>query len=130
MNHKKVFLSFLIGLLAGAALYKCAAYYCKFHQHGSWGWGMHREFKTDRILKKYTKELDLTNDQKQIIEKILSLNLQKFKELKSQVRPQFEEIKSQTQSEIKKVLTLEQTIKFEKMIEEREKKRKRGLKTH
>src|SRR3989338_1759696 len=130
MNLKKIIVSFLIGLLAGAALYKLSAYYCGFHCHGKWGWGMHREFKTGKMLEKYTKKLNLTDDQKQKIEKILNDNFQQFKELKSKARPQFEELKSKTHLEIKKILSPEQTVKFEKMIEERKKKRKKRFETH
>ena len=63
------------------------------------------------------EELNLTEDQQEQIREIFNNNEERFKIMRSQIHERFSSIRSQLKSEIKNVLTEEQNIKFEAMIE-------------
>lgn len=63
------------------------------------------------------EELNLTEDQQKQIREVFNNNEERFKIMRSQIYERFSSIRSQLKSEIKNVLTEEQNIKFEAMIE-------------
>ncbi len=68
-------------------------------------------------LEMMAEELNLTEDQQEQIREIFNNNEERFKIMRSQIHERFSSIRSQLKSEIKNVLTEEQNIKFEAMIE-------------
>lgn len=63
------------------------------------------------------EELNLTEDQQKQIREVFNNNEERFKIMRSQIYERFSSIRSQLKSEIKNVLTEEQNLKFEAMIE-------------
>lgn len=68
-------------------------------------------------LETLAKELKLSEEQKEKIKDIFKRNEKKLKELKTQIHHEFSSIRSQLKDEIKEVLTEEQWVKLESMIE-------------
>jgi len=68
-------------------------------------------------LEMMAEELNLTEDQQKQIREIFNNNEERFKIMRSQIHERFSSIRSQLKSEIKSVLTEEQNLKFEAMIE-------------
>lgn len=77
-------------------------------------------------LEMMAEELNLTEDQQEQIREIFNNNEERFKIMRSQIHERFSSIRSQLKSEIKNVLTEEQNIKFEAMIEKYLSQRKKG----
>lgn len=68
-------------------------------------------------LEMMAEELNLTEDQQEQIREIFNNNEERFKIMRNQIHERFSSIRSQLKSEIKSVLTEEQNLKFEAMIE-------------
>lgn len=79
-------------------------------------------------LEMMAEELNLTEDQQEQIREIFNNNEERFKIMRSQIHERFSSIRSQLKSEIKNVLTEEQNIKFEAMIEKYLSQRKKHSK--
>ena len=126
MNDKgKMIRSFVLGFFLGGALVYTGIHfyqhYCADHHDL---WGRHRKLDSKRILEKLNKELDLNAEQKTQVEKILESKLPKIKELRETVRPQFSAIRESIQTEIRGILQPEQQAKFDRLVENFEKRRK------
>jgi phosphosulfolactate synthase (CoM biosynthesis protein A) len=63
------------------------------------------------------KELSLTPEQEEQIREIFKNNEERFKNLRSSINERLSSIRAQLKNEIKNVLTDEQVLKFEAMIE-------------
>ncbi len=68
-------------------------------------------------LEMMAKELSLTSEQEEQIREIFKNNEGKFKNLRKNIDDRLSSIRSQLKNEIKNVLTDEQVLKFEAMIE-------------
>ena len=125
MNDKKIVVrSFILGLILGGALSFTGLHCYRRHRMDGGLWGRHGHFDSKKLLEKFTKELDLSAEQKSQVEKILETNLPKMKALRETVRPQFKAIGESLQSEIRAVLKPDQLPKFNKMAAEYEARRK------
>ncbi|MFH1723995.1 MAG: hypothetical protein ABII00_05160 [Elusimicrobiota bacterium] len=116
INWKHVAISFLIGALAGAAcgLWSARCAYRK-HSHGkSYEW----------ILKRFSRKLDLTDDQKEKVAAVLKDKRDKIKELRAEIRPRFKALHDSTGEDIRKHLDPEQRQKFDAMRAKWEARRK------
>lgn len=79
------------------------------------------------------QELALTSEQQEQIKEIFRNNEERFKAMRSQIDERFKTIRIQLKEEIKNVLTEEQKLKFEAMIEKyisQRKKEMEGRKKH
>lgn len=68
-------------------------------------------------LKMMAQELNLTPEQQEKIREIFKNNEERFKNLRGHINERLSSIRSQLKSEIKDVLTKEQNIKFEEIIQ-------------
>lgn len=68
-------------------------------------------------LKTMAQELNLTSEQQEEIKKIFKNNEERFKKLRTHMNERLSSIRAQLKNEIKNVLTEEQNVKFEAMIQ-------------
>lgn len=116
--------SFAAGFLLGVAVCGGAgAWY--LHQHGRFGDGGGREAK---LLKEFTRELDLTDEQRKSVGSILQAQREKIQEIRGEIRPRMEEIREQAGAQIRELLQPDQLSRYNlleaRMKEERRKKDK------
>ena len=115
--------SFFLGLILGGVLTYTGLHCYRHHwRHGYWG--PHPEFGSKRILDKFTRELNLSAEQKSKVEKILESHMPKMKTLRDSVRPQFNALRESIQTEIRAVLRPDQLAKFDKIVQDFKMKRK------
>jgi len=78
-------------------------------------------------LEMMAQELSLTPEQKEQIREIFKNNEERFKNLRKNIDDRLSSIRSQLKNEIKNVLTDEQVLKFEAMIEKYISQRKKEM---
>ena len=78
-------------------------------------------------LDRWTQELGLTAEQKEKIQEIFKNNEERFKTLRKDMNESLKEIRAQLNNEIKSVLTKEQQVKYEAMINNYHSQRKREM---
>lgn len=78
-------------------------------------------------LDRWTQELGLTAEQKEKIQEIFKNNEERFKTLRKDMNESLREIRVQLNNEIKSVLTEEQKVKYEAMINNYHSQRKREM---
>lgn len=119
ISWKTLLTGFLLGLIAGGGW---GAWYAKEHGH-LWDKPGGREA---RLLKEFTRELDLTEAQRQSVGAILQGQRERIKSIRSEIRPRMEEIRDQAGGEIRALLSPDQQGRFdvlqERMKEERRKR--------
>jgi len=81
-------------------------------------------------LEMMAKELSLTPEQEEQIRDIFKNNEERFKNLRKNIDDRLSSIRSQLKNEIKNVLTNEQVLKFEAMIEKYISQRKKHSRDH
>jgi Spy/CpxP family protein refolding chaperone len=106
---------FLLGFAAGALTLNL------YHSNRSVAWSEGRRNRFERMISR----LDLNEDQKARVEKILSDARIQFREVRKETQPRFDEVRAQVQERLKEVLTPEQWQKFQQMIEERHNQHRR-----
>lgn len=77
--------------------------------------GRDRHLMTALILRRLDHELDLTSQQHQAVQQILTAREQRITALMATVRPQIRQQIDATNAEIEKVLTPDQRMKFQQM---------------
>jgi hypothetical protein len=110
-------LTFLLGILVGGIAVSMYGWY-----RGYWRRGPNK----DRIVRRLTRELNLSNEQARQVEAILDEMIQKTRALRTQVDPQFEALRQESQNKTRAILNPEQRARFDEMmrrLEERRKKR-------
>lgn len=78
-------------------------------------------------LEMMAKELSLTPEQEEKIREIFKNNEERFKNLRKNIHERLSSIRKQLKNEIKDVLTDEQVLKFEAMIEKYVSQRKKEM---
>lgn len=78
-------------------------------------------------LEMMAKELSLTPEQEEQIREIFKNNEERFKNLRKNINDRLSSIRSQLKNEIKNVLTDEQVVEFEAMIEKYISQRKKEM---
>ena len=78
-------------------------------------------------LEMMAKELSLTSEQEEQIREIFKNNEERFKNLRKNIDDRLSSIRSQLKNEIKNVLTAEQVLEFEAMIEKYVSQRKKEM---
>lgn len=121
MTSKRVYiyfaLTFLLGILAGGA----GAFFVGKRPPEPPGSPVRRE----RILRRMTRELDLNDKQAQQIRAIMEDAGGKMESLRTQHRPEFDAVRATARDEIRKLLSPEQTRKFDEMVRKVEERRKK-----
>lgn len=98
---KEVLVALLIGLVVG---WFAAG---KLQHERMVGW------KHGRMLERFSRELNLTPDQKSKVQKIMEDSRTKLEALHTEMGPKFDEIRNASKQEIRAILTPEQTAKFD-----------------
>jgi len=107
IQWKQVTVALITGLLLGAFV---VAGVLRFHGH---------DFSLRRQVQHFSRQLDLTPEQRDQLTVILENKREKLHDLNREIRPRFQEIRESTREEIRKILTPEQQKKFESMRAER-----------
>lgn len=110
-------LTFLLGVVIGAAGMFLSGWY-RVRQHG---------FNKERVIRRLSRELRLSEAQVQQLNQIVDDSEKKFSDLRAQVGSQFEALRKERQDRIRQILTPAQTAKFNEMVrrfEERMRKRR------
>lgn len=112
---------FVLGALAGSLV----TY--KTYQHRVEGI-MKGEPRTMRefIVRRLDRELHLDANQREQLRAIVEETHGEIKKVRKQTRPQIEEILSRSQEKVRALLRPDQREKYEKLMEERKKKRESG----
>lgn len=113
MEKKKYIGSFILGAVAGALIFGAATRsfpWCK-------KWDGQGRNKTERILQRLEKKLDLTAQQKDQVQKILEANRAKLQALHEETWPKFKAIHGEFKSEVKPLLNQTQQAEFDKIVE-------------
>ena len=108
---------FLLGIVVGSA---GALFYA--WNTGAW----HGRPSRERIVRRLTRELNLTAAQVEQLNQIMDESDKKMDDLRSQVRPQFDAIRDEGHQRIRAILNPEQLKKFDDMLRRREERRRRG----
>jgi len=121
VNTRRVYvyfaLTFVLGVLAGAA----GAFFYGWQMMGPQG----RPARRERILRHMTRELDLSSSQVGQVRAIMEETGGKIDALRKQQRPEFDALLTESRERIRKVLTPQQTTRFDEMMKKFEEHRKR-----
>ena len=125
----QIVLSLVLGIVLGVSFDRFNDCHCagdcikpfKFgHRLGDF---KHKDIK--HILKRFSKELNLTAEQKTQVSAIFDAKHKKMIELKAEVHPKFEALRKSAHDEINKLLTVEQQKKFDEIDAKIEAKHKK-----
>lgn len=74
-----------------------------------------RSWRKGKMLDHFSRELQLTSDQREKIARIMETKRTQFESLRDEMRPRFEEIRRASKEEIRAILTPDQQKLFEKL---------------
>src|SRR5688572_7922879 len=77
------------------------------------------------LVEKFSRELNLSSEQKEQVRRILKSKREQFRALRDQLKPRFDELRNSSRSEIEKILTPEQIPAFRQMEQRWKEKRTR-----
>ena len=109
-------LVFLAGLFFGIAVGRWTSFS---------GYHLPHEKRTEALLRRFSRELDLTSEQREKVRAVIERKSQKMQEAKAEVRPRMEKIRKEAREEIAALLTAKQVVKFEELEKEFERRRRR-----
>jgi len=119
MNSRKhIIVAFLSGLLIGGAIAWGAAPFLKHRRQARDPEQMHQ-----RLMKKFNRELKLSEDQARQVDQIFRASREKMQVLHKETFPRFDALRKETQTAIRALLTPEQQAKFDVMHEKWEKRK-------
>lgn len=126
MNTRRVYvyfaLTFLLGALAGAA----GVFFYGWQVMGPQG----RPARRERILRHMTRQLDLNSNQVEQVRAIMNETGGKIDTLRKKQRPEFDALLAESRDRIRKLLTPEQTTRFDEMMKKYDERRKRREEGH
>lgn len=107
-------LTFLLGVVVGGAGMFLSGWYMP----------RHHPFDRGRVMRRLTRDLNLTDPQVQQVSQILDETTKKYSDLQKQMEPQFDAIHQESSNRIRQILTPEQTAKFNALVRRWEERRK------
>jgi Spy/CpxP family protein refolding chaperone len=110
-------LTFVLGVIVGGA----GVFYFAWSS-GHWG---PRHFDRQRLVRRLTRDLNLTNTQVQQLNQIMDDTSKKLEELRGQMDSQFDAARKESQDRVRQILTPEQLAKFNEMVRRFEERRQR-----
>lgn len=109
-------LTFLLGMIiGGASIFTYGVYL------GRW----HRGFSKQRVIRRLTRELDLSDTQVQQLNQIVDDFQKNFADLQKQVEPRFTALREEHRNRVRQILTPEQLAKYNELERRWEKRLKR-----
>ncbi len=109
--------TFLLGIVVGGAATLFVAW-----NTGLW----HRRPSKERIVRRLTRDLNLSPAQVEQLRGIMDDSEKKMQELRTQVGPQFDAIREDGHERIRKILNPGQLEKFNGLVRRHEERRRRG----
>jgi len=115
-----VFVVFLVGVICGFVIDRLLiSKRMPFHRQPHQG----QEIKIPHVLgNRFSKNLNLTDEQKNKLNQILEKNKDVMKNLRNEMEPKFNKVRASLETEIKSILNDEQRQQFEKIAEKARKK--------
>jgi len=107
--------TFVLGVVVGA----CGMFFYAWYG-GHW----HREFDRQRVVRRLTRDLGLSEAQARQVDQIFQDTAKSYSELHKQVNPQFDAIRARTRDRIREVLNPEQLAKFNETVRQADERRK------
>lgn len=77
-------------------------------------------------LEKMNQRLNLTPEQQQQVEVILEETFERYGDIKKDIAPRFNTVRQQSRDRMRTVLTPEQLLKYEEMVQESDKRREKS----
>lgn len=108
-------LTFLLGVVVGGAGMFLSGWYMMRH---------HR-FDKQHVVRRLTRELNLTDTQVQQLSQIVEDTSKKYSDLQKQVDPQYRAIREESHNRIRQILTPDQLAKFNEMVRRQEERMKK-----
>jgi Spy/CpxP family protein refolding chaperone len=109
-------LTFLLGVIVGAA----GVFF-----YGWYGGRWHRGFEKQHMVRRLTRELNLSDAQVQQLGQLIDGSIKRYSELQAQVEPQYRAVGEETRKQIRQILTPEQATKFDELVRRWEERRKK-----
>lgn len=100
-------LTFALGLVAGGA---------GMFFYGWYGGHWHRHPRKEFIIRRLTRDLNLSDAQVERLGPIVDDSMKKYSALQAQVEPQFKAIREESRRQIRQILTPEQATKFDDLV--------------
>ena len=119
---KKIAVTFIVGLIVGMAIGRWTV------RHG-WHRFESREKRFERKFQRFSKKLDLSEDQKVKVKKLFKQKHKKMKALHEETKPQFQTIRDNVHSEIRLMLKPDQQKTFDQ-LEEKKRERRKNKRKH
>ncbi|MBI3297107.1 MAG: hypothetical protein HYZ75_03015 [Elusimicrobia bacterium] len=117
IEWKQVVAGLAVGMILGAGM---GAWRIR-HLHRGLGAEGHQR----RMLERFSKRLELTDDQRAKVSTILDNKRRRLAAMRAEAAPKFEELRTSTRGEIRALLTPEQLPAFDKLAAEPEMRRKK-----
>ena len=119
MMTRRAYLYFAVTFVLGVVVGGCGVFFYAWYS-GHW----HRQFERQRVVRRLTRELHLSDTQVHQLDQILADTAKSYSELHKQVDPQFDAIRAQTRDRIRQILTPEQVVKFNEWVRQADERRK------
>jgi Spy/CpxP family protein refolding chaperone len=116
MSWKTLLVGFLVGLLAGAGW----GAWLGSGRSGRWDRSEKRE---EKILRHFTQELDLNEEQRRAVGDLLRGQREQIRTVREELKPRMDAVRETTRAQIRALLRPEQIEKFEKFEERRRRRR-------
>jgi len=107
--------TFVLGVVVGG----CGVFFYAWYS-GHW----HRQFERQRVVRRLTRELRLSDPQVHQVDQILADTAKSYSELHKQVYPQFDAIRGQARDRIRQILAPEQVARFNEMVRQADERRR------
>jgi Spy/CpxP family protein refolding chaperone len=109
IDCKQVSVALLLGGIIGFAGARYSAPHFPYKR-----WEKRGEFK-EKMMERFSKKLNLTQEQRAEISSIFEEGRKKIEEMQSEMRPKFEEMRAETNAKIRAILDPGQQKKFDEM---------------
>jgi len=118
---RRVYIYFILTFLLGVILGGAGTFFFTWYT-GHW----HMRFDRQRIVDRMRRDLNLSDNQAQQLKQIMDETDVKFKELRKQTAPAFNNVRNEMHDRIRRILTSEQTVKFDEIVRRHEAREGRG----
>jgi len=119
MMTRRAYLYFAVTFVLGVVVGGCGVFFYAWYS-GHW----HRQFERQRVVRRLTRELRLSDTQVHQLDQILADTAKSYSELHKQVDPQFDAIRGQARDRIRQTLTPEQVAKFNEWVRQADERRR------
>ncbi|HTG60101.1 MAG TPA: hypothetical protein VMG63_11930 [Terriglobia bacterium] len=119
MMTRRAYLYFAVTFVLGVVVGGCGVFFYAWYG-GHW----HRQFERQRVVRRLTRELHLSDTQVHQLDQILADTAKSYSELHKQVDPQFDAIRGQARDRIRQTLTPEQVAKFNEWVRQVDERRR------